>query len=250
MRPHAWKFLSSERRRKPPTYCRAAAEPSSFGSHLGPSDNMPGRRNFASSLQSAEARERANAALAIFLGAFLLFALEPMIAKMILPWFGGSAGVWIACLLFFQVALLAGYFYAHLLTNHVAPAQQWRVHVGLLILSLLLLPIGPGAYWKPHETSEPLPAILALLCATIGVPFLLLASTGPLVQSWRSRRPYADSPLTEYRFYGIVRTIPDNARAILDLVIRLSYFRGLEWRAGVAIAQASGGTSRDPARSK
>ncbi len=164
---------------------------------------MPGRRNFASSLQSAEARERANAALAIFLGAFLLFALEPMIAKMILPWFGGSAGVWIACLLFFQVALLAGYFYAHLLTNHVAPAQQWRVHVGLLILSLLLLPIGPGAYWKPHETSEPLPAILALLCATIGVPFLLLASTGPLVQSWRSRRPYADSPLTVYRFYAL-----------------------------------------------
>src|SRR5690242_20747346 len=80
-------------------------------------------------------------ALTILLGAFLLFAVEPMIAKMILPWFGGSAGVWMACLLFFQAALLAGYAYAHLLARAVPVRRQWLVHVTLLVVSLAVLPI-------------------------------------------------------------------------------------------------------------
>jgi hypothetical protein len=83
--------------------------------------------------------------LTIFLGALLLFALEPLIAKMILPWFGGSAEVWIACLLFFQAALLAGYLYAHLLTTQITASWQWRAHLLLLSASLLFLPIIPAS---------------------------------------------------------------------------------------------------------
>src|SRR4051812_38931015 len=110
-------------------------------------------------------------ALTILLGAFLLFAVEPMIAKMILPWFGGSAGVWMACLLFFQAALLAGYAYAHLLARFVPASRQWLIHVGLLALSLAALPIIPSPAWKPADVGAPLLRIVALLSATIGLPF-------------------------------------------------------------------------------
>src|SRR5580765_77710 len=87
------------------------------------------------------------APLTIFVGAFLLFAVEPLIAKLILPWFGGSAEVWIVCLLFFQVALLAGYAYAHLLSARVSPAWQWRIHFAILSASLFSLPIVPAEHW-------------------------------------------------------------------------------------------------------
>jgi len=126
-------------------------------------------------------------AVTVFLGATLLFLVEPLIAKMILPWFGGSASVWVTCLLFFQTALLAGYLYAHLLVEHVAPAWQGRVHTALALVSLLFLPIVPSEVWKPSGGEEPLLRILALLTFTIGLPFLLLSATGPLVQSWWSR---------------------------------------------------------------
>src|SRR5882672_6438305 len=138
--------------------------------------------------------------LTIFSGALLLFAVEPLIAKMILPWFGGSAEVWIACLLFFQAALLAGYFYAHVLTTRVTPAWQWRVHLFLLSVSLLFLPIIPSERWKPLGGEEPLPSILALLAATIGLPFVLLSATGPLTQAWLSR---SESGRQVYRLYAL-----------------------------------------------
>ena len=93
--------------------------------------------------------DRLVSALAIFMGALLLFLVEPLIAKMILPWFGGAAGVWIVCLLFFQAALLGGYLYAHLLTTRVDSAWQWRVHLLLLLVSLFFLPIIPSEGWKP-----------------------------------------------------------------------------------------------------
>src|SRR4030088_2912102 len=91
---------------------------------------------------------RTLAPVTIFLAALLLFEVEPLIAKMILPWFGGSAAVWMACLLFFQAALLAGYLYAHLLTTRLPPAWQRRVHVALLVVSLACLPIVPSLHWK------------------------------------------------------------------------------------------------------
>ncbi len=140
-------------------------------------------------------------ALTIFLGAFLLFAVEPMIAKMILPWFGGSAAVWLTCLLFFQGALLAGYVYAHLLTSRLSPRMQGRVHIALLALSLAVLPIIPADALKPTGGGMPLLRILLVLSATIGPPFLLLASTGPLMQTWFARAAGQDSSV--YRLYSL-----------------------------------------------
>ncbi|HYK78874.1 MAG TPA: fused MFS/spermidine synthase [Micropepsaceae bacterium] len=142
--------------------------------------------------------------LTIFSGALLLFAVEPLIAKMILPWFGGSAEVWITCLLFFQAALLVGYLYAHVLTTRVAPAWQWRTHLFLLTVSLLFLPIIPSERWKPAGGEEPLPFILALLAATIGLPFVLLSATGPLTQAWLSRsHSRANAGHQIYRLYAL-----------------------------------------------
>jgi SAM-dependent methyltransferase len=130
----------------------------------------------------------------IFFGAFFLFQVEPLIAKAILPWFGGSAQVWTTCLLFFQTGLLCGYLYAHLLAERVAPMWQVRIHIALLVLSLAVLPIFPAEFWKPTGDENPLLMILGLLTATIGLPFFLLSATNPLVQSWlarsQSKAPY------------------------------------------------------------
>src|SRR5947209_7877549 len=102
--------------------------------------------------------------LTIFLSAFLLFEVQPVIAKMILPWFGGSSAVWSTCMLFFQIVLLLGYFYAHLLTK-LRPRKQAIVHLSLLAISLATLPIIPNEHWRNH-TGSPSLAILALLSVT------------------------------------------------------------------------------------
>ncbi len=123
-------------------------------------------------------------AFTIFLSAFLLFAVQPMIGKIILPWFGGSAAVWSTCLLFFQAALLAGYFYADRSTRWLKPKQQSRLHIALMAVSLALLPILPSPSWKPSHAGDPSLRILLLLSATIGLPYLLLSTTSPLLQAW------------------------------------------------------------------
>src|ERR1700690_3937113 len=117
--------------------------------------------------QEAPGLWRFLAPVTIFLAALLLFEVEPLIAKAILPWFGGSAAVWMACLLFFQAALLAGYLYAHLLTTRFSPQWQWRVHAALLLISLACLPILPSMHWKPTGSESPLLLILGLLATTI-----------------------------------------------------------------------------------
>jgi hypothetical protein len=122
-------------------------------------------------------------AATILLSAFLLFQVQPLIAKLILPWFGGSAAVWTSCMLFFQMALLGGYAYAHWL-NGQHGKRQTLVHVALIVGSLLLLPILPNPWWKPTGPSDPLLRILGLLAATVGLPYFLLSSTSPLLQSW------------------------------------------------------------------
>ncbi len=139
-------------------------------------------------------------AATIFLSAFLLFAVQPLIAKLILPWFGGSAAVWTTCMLFFQMALLLGYSYAHATTRYLKPQQQAWLHVGLLALSLLALPIIPAAWWKPAGSDDPLFRILGLLAATIGLPYLLLSSTSPLLQSWLARTRSGAVP---YRLFAL-----------------------------------------------
>ena len=138
-------------------------------------------------MHSVAKQERLLAAATILSGALLLFEVEPLIAKAILPWFGGSAQVWTTCLLFFQAALLGGYLYAHLLSSRVAPRWQWRVHAALLAVSLIFLPIIPAEHWKPVGGEDPLWLILGLLSSTIGLPFVLLSATSPLVQAWLAR---------------------------------------------------------------
>jgi SAM-dependent methyltransferase len=126
-------------------------------------------------------------AATIFVSAFLLFLVQPVIAKQILPWFGGSAAVWTTCLVFFQFLLLFGYAYADWTTRRMRPRSQVWLHVGLLALSLVSLPIIPDVLWKPAGDEDPVMRILGLLAATIGLPYFLLSTTGPLVQAWFAR---------------------------------------------------------------
>jgi len=138
-------------------------------------------------------------AATIFLSSFLLFLVQPIIAKQILPWFGGSAGVWTTCLVFFQSVLLAGYAYADW-TTRLGPRRQAYLHVALLAASLACLPIIASSAWKPQGNEEPILRILLLLCATIGLPYFLLSTTTPLLQAWYWRRFQSAVP---YRLFAL-----------------------------------------------
>ncbi|MEC4718504.1 fused MFS/spermidine synthase [Noviherbaspirillum sp. CPCC 100848] len=146
----------------------------------------------------------------IFCSAFLLFLVQPLISKQILPWFGGSAAVWATCMVFFQVVLLAGYAYADWMARRLVPRRQALVHGALLALSLLFLPIAADPAWKPESAQDPALRILLLLGATIGLPYFLLSTTGPLVQSWIART-LPDARV--YRFYAL-----SNFASLLALV--------------------------------
>src|SRR5438105_6660864 len=125
-------------------------------------------------------------ALTILLSSFLLFLVQPILAKQILPWFGGSAGVWTVCLVFFQLVLLLGYIYAHWLTRSRVGSRQFALHIALLLISCLTLPIIPGSFWKDAHGTEPALQVLGLLGATVGLSHFLLTSTAPLLQRWLS----------------------------------------------------------------
>jgi spermidine synthase len=135
----------------------------------------------------------------ILLSAFLVFQVQPIISKSILPWFGGSPAVWTTCLLFFQVLLFAGYAYAHLLSR-LSVSGQAKIHVPLLGIAACLLPIIPQPHWQPTGSEQPAAHILWLLLAHVGLPYFLLSATGPLVQSWFSRAANDESP---YRLYAL-----------------------------------------------
>src|SRR5271168_3468064 len=108
-------------------------------------------------------------AVATFTSAFLLFQVQPLIGKFILPWFGGSPAVWTTCMLFFQVVLFLGYAYAHATCRWLSPRGQMRLHLVLLGVALLSLPIAPDVSWKPSDSEQPAWRILLLLAATIGM---------------------------------------------------------------------------------
>ncbi len=139
-------------------------------------------------------------AAAIFLGAFLLFLVQPIIAKQILPWFGGSAAVWATCMVFFQMTLLVGYAYADLTTRKLQPRRQVALHMALLAVSLLVLPITPDPAWKPAGDENPSWRILGLLTLTIGLPYFILSTTSPLLQAWFARRFHHAIP---YRLFAL-----------------------------------------------
>src|SRR6266478_8798397 len=140
-------------------------------------------------------------ALTILLSSFLLFLVQPILAKQILPWFGGSAGVWTICLVFFQLVLLLGYTYAQWLTRRRVGSRQFVLHTLLLLMSCLTLPIIPGSFWERGYGAEPALQIVGLLATTVGLPYLMLASTAPLLQRWLSSS--ARSPMQERSIYRL-----------------------------------------------
>jgi hypothetical protein len=139
-------------------------------------------------------------ATAITLSAFLFFQIQPMIGKFILPWFGGSAGVWTTCMIFFQVVLLAGYLYAHLSLTYLPPRRHAIVHALLVVAAIMTLPTIPAGRWKPTSAADPTPRILALLISTLGLPYFVLSATAPLLQGWFVRLFPGRSP---YRLYAL-----------------------------------------------
>jgi hypothetical protein len=140
-------------------------------------------------------------ASAIFLSSALLFLCQPMMAKVILPWFGGSAGVWTACMLFFQVVLLLGYLYAYGITRYLSARGQAGVHIALLIASfaVVLLP-SPVRQWLTSAATHPVLSILGFLGVFIGLPYFALSTTGPLMQTWYARESQVRLP---YRLFAL-----------------------------------------------
>jgi hypothetical protein len=134
------------------------------------------------------------------LGAFLVFQVQPVISKCVLPWFGGTPAVWTTCMLFFQLLLFAGYLYAHLLRSWFRPVFQGSIHLVLLSTAALSLPIEPSDAWKPTGSESPTLHLLAMLAAHVGLPYFVLSSTGPLVQAWLS---YREDSQRVYRLYAL-----------------------------------------------
>jgi hypothetical protein len=146
----------------------------------------------------------------IFASAFSLFLVQPLIAKQILPWFGGTAAVWAICMVFFQMVLLAGYAYSDWISRKLVPRRQVMLHVILLVISLVFLPIVATSTWKPTGAEDPTLLILGLLLATIGLPYFLLSTTGPLVQSWVARTALG---VHVYRYFSL-----SNMASLLALI--------------------------------
>src|SRR5262245_29174824 len=130
------------------------------------------------------------AATTMTLSGFLLFQVQPMMARYILPWFGGSATTWTVCLLFFQIGLLLGYAYAFQFTTRYGLKTQVAIHTCVLLASLISLPITPSDAFKPQDADDPTLRIMVLLLYCVGLPYLVLSTTTPLVQRWLSDLGY------------------------------------------------------------
>src|SRR5579871_181710 len=122
----------------------------------------------------------------IFSGAALLFLVQPMIVRMLLPYFGGAPAVWNASLVFFQATLLAGYSYAHLSSRWLGVRKQIVLHFALLIAALALLPVAIPRGWLPSTDHNPVPSLLLALTIAVGLPFFVVSATSPLLQRWFS----------------------------------------------------------------
>lgn len=139
-------------------------------------------------------------AIATLLSAFLVFQIQPVISKCVLPWFGGTPAVWTTCLLFFQMLLFGGYLYAHCLRHFLPPVVQGVIHMSLLAAAAWSLPIQPEDVWKPVGNEDPTWTLLVLLTAHVALPYFVLSSTGPLVQAWFS---YESNDESVYRLYAL-----------------------------------------------
>jgi hypothetical protein len=155
-------------------------------------------------------------AATLILSAYLLFLVQPMVARVILPWFGGSPSLWTLCMIFFQIMLFGGYLYSHLLATRCSPKKQYLIHASLLTLSLLCIPPLPSLAWRPDRVDNPELQIMFLLIAVVGLPYLVLATTAPLMQVWYAKVHPGRSP---YRLYGW-----SNASSLLALLMYPTVF--------------------------
>lgn len=161
---------------------------------------------------SAKTRLRFRYPATIFVGAFLLFQIQPMMGKYVLPWFGGTASVWTTCMLFFQLLLLVGYLYSHLISTKLGPKAQAAVHTTSIALTAAAIiagavlwktPLLPAAGWRPASPEHPVTHLLTLLALAVGLPYLVLSSTGPLLQNWFARDFQGQSPYWLYALSNI-----------------------------------------------
>lgn len=174
-------------------------------------------------------------AATVFLSAFLLFQIQPMVAKMILPWFGGSSSVWSTCLVFFQAELLLGYLYVHWLHETLAPRRQTVVHIVLLLASLLTLPVAANPAWLSAAQAHPTLNVLLVLGTAVGLPYLMLSTTGPLMQAWYAR---AFTGVMPYRLYALSNLA--SMLALLSYPVLVEPFfvvqtQAWAWSAGYAV---------------
>jgi len=165
-------------------------------------------------------------AVTIFLGAFLLFQVQPLVGRFLLPWFGGSPEVWTTCMLFFQLFLLAGYGWAHLCIRFLTSRRQSLVQIGLLVIAAVTLSVVPADSLKPSPTDNPILKILLICAASVGLPYFLLSTTGPVLQSWFARLLPGQSP---YRLYAL-----SNAGSLLALVSFPLFFEPYFTRLAIA----------------
>jgi len=144
-----------------------------------------------------------------FLSAFLLFQVQLIVSKHILPWFGGSAAVWTTSMLVFQVLLLVGYAYSHLISLRLSPSLQARLHLGLLAVAALAVialslrwpsAVTPGISWRPTGSSSPVRDVTVIILISAGLPFFVLSTTAPLLQRWFAR---IGNETRAYRLYSV-----------------------------------------------
>ncbi len=170
-------------------------------------------------------------ALAIGFSSVLLFSIQPMIAKVLLPSFGGSAGLFVTCMLFFQAVLLLGYLYAYLLTRHASRRLQAQVHVGVLVLSVAALPWRSAVGGTPPGYGSPVVSILAQLAMSIGLPYFLLSANSPLLQAWFAASPGARFPYRLFAWSNLASlaallAYPAAVERLLPLAAQLRWWSG------------------------
>lgn len=167
-----------------------------------------------------------------FLGAFLLFQVQPLIGSVVTPWFGGTPTVWTTAMLFFQAMLVVGYGFVFAVTRKLSPRLRSMLYIIAAAGGAAMLPILPGLHWKPTPETDPMFGVLALLFACVGAPYFLLATTGPATQEWFARAYANRSP---YRLYSLsnlgsllgLLTYPFVVQPLLDLQVQ-----SLMWSAG------------------
>src|SRR5215213_4114163 len=174
----------------------------------------------------------------IFVSAALLFLIEPMFAKFVLPSFGGTPAVWTGSMMFFQAALLASYLYVHATTSWLGARRQAIMHLVVVLLPLLVLPVAvPAGEWAPPADGNPLFWLLGLLFVSIGLPFFAVSATNPLIQRWLSETDHPDArdPYFLYRASNLGSVIGLLGYPILmEPSLRL-HNQGIFWSVGYGL---------------